>query len=133
MTVQKAIVEGGIRAVIMPPGEYWVGDPCYAVPDARWDEWLDVAGVNAVPFPRFLFGELDSYPVLGIGTVYGDGEYHDDRNRSYPVDAGLIGLTPFKIARADVFGSHRMVFGNAFRCEYQDGVIVLGHIRIDTN
>lgn len=113
-----------IESVTMPAGQYWVGDPCYAVPNERWQKWLEAADYeNAV---RFLLAELDGHPVLGIGTAYGDGLYTDDQGRDYPVDAGLIGVVPVEVARPDVTGMHLVDFEDDFECRYDDGTIVLG-------
>lgn len=119
--------------ITMPAGEYWVGDPCYAVPTSRWDEWLSAAGCYENPMPRILVAELDGQSVLGIGTAHGDGEYLDQKGRSYPVDAGLIGVTPVSLAAKEPFGSHRITFDAPFRCFYDDGTIVLGAIHIETD
>lgn len=126
-----------VTAVVMPAGEYWVGDPCYSVPNDRWMEYLDDAGRDDHPHGeplRFLLGYLDDKPVLGVGTAYGDGEYADEMGRRYPVDAGLIGLTPVDLAEDDSpFGSHLIKFDHDFTCSYSDGTITLGDINIDTN
>lgn len=26
----------------LPAGKYWIGDPCYAIPDSDWDDFLDI-------------------------------------------------------------------------------------------
>ncbi len=130
--------------VRMPAGTYLVGDPCYTVPEDRWCEWLayadpDVFGIGATSHDckRVMVAELDGKPVLGIGTAHGDGMYSDqDRNR-YPVDAGMIGLVPVELVaesgaklRDDLGVVH--TFPRPFECSYEDGVIILGDIRINT-
>lgn len=118
-------------AVEMPAGEYYVGDPCYAVPNERWMEWLEAADYENER--RFLLADLDGYPVLGIGTAYGDGMYEDEDYNQYPVDAGLIGLVPVEVAD-DSCASRRVRFPHTFMCTYVEEyrMIVLGNIRIDT-
>lgn len=121
-----------VTEVVMPAGEYWVGDPCYSVPNDRWMEWLEAADYENER--TILLAELSEKPVLGINTAYGDGEYMDESGNSYPVDAGLIGLTPVELATESApFGSHRVYFANDFTCSYNDGTITLGHINIDTD
>ena len=122
-----------IAHVLMPAGEYWVGDPCYAVPDERWMEWLEAADYENQD--RYLVAELDGQPVLGINTAYGDGVFYDVVGDEYPVDAGLIGLTPVGTAVPEPFGSHRVRFAEPVECYFEDhrGVIVLGSIRVETD
>jgi hypothetical protein len=132
-----------ITAVLMPAGTYFVGDPCYAVPDDRWHEWLaladpDVFGPNPTRndggCARVLNAELDGHPVLGIGTAYGDGVYQDKQGNSFPVDAGLIGLVSVGLIEDKVRDDLGVIwtFERPFECSYRDGVIVLGDFEINT-
>lgn len=121
--------------VLMPPGTYRVGDPCYSVPTARWREWLTAA--NYMDEPTILLAELDGYPIIGIGTAYGDGRYVDAEGRTYAVDAGLIGLVPVGLPdlRDDRSGLwHQVTFTEPFRCYYNESTqtIHLGTITIPT-
>lgn len=121
-----------ITGVEMPAGKYWVGDPCYFVPDTRWMEWLEAA--DYLNSPRILVAEIDGYPVAGVGTAYGDGCYPGSDGYSYGVDAGLIGVTPIEVARnvtREDLGT-LVEFDKPFVCSYTDGVIRLGHISINT-
>lgn len=120
-----------IQAVEMPAGEYWVGDPCYSVPDERWMEWLEAA--NFRDERRFLVADLDEHTVLGIGTAHGDGCYLGSDGHDYPVDAGLIGVTPVELVEGEPFGSRRVIFSEPFTCTYDDGMITLGSIHIATD
>lgn len=134
----SAKITAGITNVNMPAGEYFVGDPCYAVPDERWLEWLEAADYDAEPNPRILIAELDGKPVLGIGTAHGDGNYPGSDGNSYPVDAGLIGVVPVEIGdySDDKYPAgpimKRVTFDRPFDCYYNKGMIVLGHIQINT-
>jgi hypothetical protein len=125
-----------VTAVKMPAGTYWVGDPCYAVPDNRWMEWLEAA--DYMNERRFLLAELDGHAVLGVGTAWGDGVYRGSDGNFYPVDAGLIGVVPVEVASAGVREDlmKKVTFDRDFECSYDDedgeGVIVLGDIRIKT-
>lgn len=124
-----------IKAVTMPAGKYWVGDPCYGVPDDLWMTWLKAADYEN---RDVLIADLDGYPVLGIGTAHGDGEYEGNDGNRYPVDAGLIGCVPAEIVDADPiltapFGMQLVEFTEPFDCESDDGLISIGHIDIDTD
>ena len=129
-----AKAKANIGSVTMPAGRYWVGDPCYAVPNDRWMEWLEAADYQNEP--RYLLAELDGRPVLGISTAYGDGQYWGRSGEGpFPVDAGLIGLVPVELADDNVTGMHLVEFDRPFECRYEDdaGLIVLGHIEIETD
>ena len=78
---------------VVDPGTYFLGDPCYAVPDDRWMDLLNTCEIFDNPV-----GTLDGHDVLGFRTEYGDGTYFDGQGGRYSVDAGLIGLTPMDIA-----------------------------------
>ena len=83
--------------IVMPPGKYRLGDPCYSVPNDRWSEWLDATG-SSLNDEDNIYALLDGWPIIGFSTAYGDGSYEGSDGHSYPVDAGLIGLVPVEIA-----------------------------------
>lgn len=127
--------------ITLPAGTYWVCDPCYAIPEGRWHEWLEITGlfkkggdINL----RILSGKLDGKMCLGIGTAYGDGVYYDQYGHEYGVDAGLIGLVPKEIADQGSGSSLErellQVFPEDVECYFNEdtGEIVLGHIVIQT-
>lgn len=91
-------VKPGGMAVRVPAGRYFLGDPCYAVPDnaGQWDTLLDSCGhfgLDDGPQSSPV-GTVLGHQVLGFPTAHGDGAYFDQDGNEYPVDAGLIGLTP---------------------------------------
>lgn len=68
--------------VCFPPGKYFVGDPCYAIPKDVWFEYIDAC-------------EGEAIDMEGVGrSVYYSHQYEaDDEGISYPCDSGLIGVT----------------------------------------
>lgn len=93
MTDRMTVVNKGWE-VRIPAGTYFLGDPCYAVPDERWHDLLESCGYfDKSPVGVFVF-KGTTYEVLAFSTAYGDGEYVDQRGHRYAVDAGMIGLTP---------------------------------------
>lgn len=78
----------------VPAGLYFLGDPCYAVPSHLWSELLASCEVFETPV-----GTVAGVQVLAFGTQWGDGTFEDNQGISYPVDAGLIGLTPISLAQ----------------------------------
>lgn len=86
--------------VRVPAGTYFLGDPCYAVPDDQWMDLLESCGFfGAEPSLPGAgpVGIANGHEVLAFGTAWGDGEYTDQFGCTYAVDAGLIGLTPVEI------------------------------------
>jgi hypothetical protein len=65
-----------------PKGKYFIGDLCYALDDATYEEV--VIYNKDVPFAVY------------SGTAYGDGSYYSKEfNFSFPVDAGIIGIAKY--------------------------------------
>lgn len=124
-----------VAGVTMPAGSYWVGDPCYAVPNEDWMPWLEAA--DYMNERRYLLATIDGWEcreVLGIGTAHGDGVYLDQSCREYPVDAGLIGVVPEEICQEGPFGMHWEHFDVPFLCTYTgSGEIRIGHLVIETD
>ena len=114
--------------VVVPAGDYWLGDPCYAVPDDLWHELLESSGY----FLDKPFGTVAGHNVLAFGTAYGDGVYLDQFDNQYPVDAGLIGLTPVGLANGRPFGSRLITFKYDTECTGHEGVMRFGDYKINT-
>jgi len=75
---------------MMQAGKYYVGDLCYVMTNAEWDELLDLTCEG----PRINDGEFrlkDGRRFASYSTMYGDGCYTDQHGNEYGVDAGLIG------------------------------------------
>lgn len=119
---------------VLPAGKYFIGDPCYAFQvDGSWDVVLEKSDYFSRPSV-----EIDGKVLCAFSTVWGDGEYLDQNDNAYPVDAGLIGVVPEEIAlkycgSKEPFGMHLFEFKKDFECYSLDGVIVLGKIVIDTD
>ena len=133
--------------VTVPPGTYWVGDPCYAVPDDQWQPLLDSCcyfGLDPAevdhdaghPSP---IGTLpDGHQILAFGTAHGDGTYPDQIGRGYSVDSGMIGLTPETVITRPHTELQRLGWWLTLTapntCETDgNGHLRFGSIRIDTN
>jgi hypothetical protein len=86
-------------ATAVPPGEYFLGDPCYAL-GHRWDDvlalhWAEDTTCNdgsCKPFYR-----LDGHDVVEFHTMHGDGGYYDQYGHEYYVDSGTLGLVPVEL------------------------------------
>ena len=115
----------------LPAGTYFVGDPCYIVPENDWIPLLEATDYFAAPATLRFRG----YTVGASSTAYGDGTYHDQNGREYSVDAGLLGAVPVAYAKTDAYwdGGHVVEFPHPFTISYDDGVVVIGHIYINTD
>lgn len=131
-----------VTEVTVPPGTYVVGDPCYAVPNDRWHEWLDASDMGPVNHSRehVLCADLDGRTCVGVSTAFGDGSYPDNLGNGYGVDAGLIGLVPIELVDRETWSYAPggwmepviMTFDKPVTCYYDDGTIHLGDLVIKT-
>jgi len=123
----------------LPAGEYWVGDPCYAFEDHElWLALIDSA-YEREPNPRILEADARGAEFIASGTYFGDGTYPGSDGKSYPVDAGLIGIVPVGApgVSRNPFGMQKVTFEKPVWVEYDGGTITVGgvgeEIKIETN
>lgn len=117
----------------LPPGRYYIGDPCYVF-DESWDDVL-----TATDFFDKNVQTFRGVPVFGHSTAYGDGAYHGSNGREYGVDAGLLGAIPEQLFDNQPDDNGPVIDApQGLRCSYSDGVFyfhVIGAntIEIDTD
>lgn len=122
--------------VTVKPGRYFLGDPCYAVPDHLWHLLLK----DADYFEKTPAGKVENHEVVSFHTAYGDGVYFDDDGNEFGVDAGMIGLTPVELIKINprypddsLDGLGRFVeFDKVTECSGNRGILKFGDITIDT-
>lgn len=134
----KTIESNGVNhAVLVPAGDYFLGDPCYAVPDIHWSPLLESCDCfNQVPV-----GEVNGFKVLSFVTAYGDGTYKDQLGNEYPVDAGMIGLVPvglidqaeMKAMYPSYIPGKMVTFDHEVRASCQGGRLTFGQYVINTD
>lgn len=126
------------------PGTYYIGDPCYVIPNDEWMEYLDTYPKYPPPDPGY--GWIDGIAVNYKGhkcfhsmTAHGDGSYRDNEGHRYGVDAGIIGIIPLALCDkeqlAELEDLGRVVtFDKRFEvyCE-KDCTFHFGHISIVTD
>lgn len=116
----------------IPAGRYWVGDPGYAYEDhGLWIQLLESA--DYLQADRLLEAQVGEERFVASGTAFGDGTYEDREGRSYPVDAGLIGVVPVRPRQDTPWGMHEVEFDQEFDVSYEDGTIYIGPIAIETD
>lgn len=115
--------------VTIPAGTYWVGDPCYAVPDGLWLPWLQQARLSGGGDEGILSASIDGMFVAGASTMHGDGVYADRSGREYCVDAGMIGVVDARLhaETEPPSGMHRVTFdADCMLVQHRDGRIQIG-------
>ncbi len=124
-------------------GTYFLGDPCYAVPQDLWMPLLESCNVYQGEAVGTVSAPSGFFEVLAFGTAYGDGRYSDNKGNSYPVDAGLIGLTPVGLINESSTvmnenGTKRhdlgtfVTFDRDIICSAEGGIMDFGDYHIDT-
>lgn len=121
----------------MSAGQYYVGDLCYVI-----EEWDDVCSL-IINDSGILDGEFelpDGRRFAIYGTAYGDGVYKDQFGHEYCVDSGSIGCILVEdisrkdyVGRIDGFLGHFHTFDKPFQTYSEDGKLVFGNVRIDTD
>jgi hypothetical protein len=106
-----------MKLFVLPKGRYYVGEPCYVVPDNLWSQVCDLfiydkierkAGdfQTSYPAPDSRDGQIIKYkdiPFFVCGTAYGDGCYPVKQNGKtlahLGVDAGLLSIIPSELVK----------------------------------
>ncbi len=123
---------------MMPAGLYYVGDLAYVLHD-EWYECCNLffRGRTDRGCNEGEFNLKDGRRFANFNTVFGDGEYIDNRGRSYGVDSGSIGcvlLTDIDLENADNFlrGGQVVDFPQDFEVYSGGGILYFGSLQIDT-
>lgn len=114
--------------IVLNPGKYWIGDPCYAIRDSDWEDFLDLTDYCDKP------ANYNGALVVCGSTAFGDGEYSDNKGNLYGVDAGALCIMPIEVATGDSveFGVVH-IFPEPFVVRIEDGFFRFGSVTIDTN
>ena len=124
----------------MPAGTYYVGDPCYVF-DKEWDDVLASTGCLGLELENERHFEYKGRPIGACSTAHGDGTYNDQKMRSYPVDAGIIGAVSIDLIKEEKMLDakrlgHIVEFKEPFEILYNqedEGTISIGDIDIVTD
>lgn len=71
----------------LPAGTYYIGDPCYVIPDKEWQE-VCLKNTGYVQFAH------NGEQMFMASTAHGDGEYEDNKGNIYRVNSGTLGAVP---------------------------------------
>ena len=79
------------ETITLPPGTYYVGDPCFVIGDDNWAEFRK-------SFPaRNTASMMDGHKSAvfgGFGGFGRDGPRRDDNGQTYQVESGLLAAIP---------------------------------------
>lgn len=121
--------------VQLPAGQYYIGDPCYIIPDQEWTAFCDVMFATS----DYHVTAFKDVPMLAGSTAFGDGVYADQLGNRYGVDAGTLAVVPRELwdARMSVEQVAKMgaifTFDQPFTADCHRGVFNFGHVHIDTD
>lgn len=123
-----------LKTATLPAGPYVIGDPCYMINDEHWVPWLEEADFTIPCREHVLLANYRGQPAVGVSTAHGDGQYRDQYGNEYGVDAGLIGAVPTSALTAEQLECAETIvtFPQDFTCYFDEGVIHIGHIEINT-
>lgn len=112
----------------LPPGRYWIGDPCYSV---NLGEWSTVIGASRSPNDRWIVAKSDELRFVAVWTIFGDGIYLDNEGNRYGVDSGMIGVVPVQPGRPKPELVREVEITDPVQLRFVDGRFVVGDIEVD--
>lgn len=96
-------------SAVLPPGEYYIGDLCYALKDHLYDS---VFGPTYASGHYWTFRPNETFMMAGTG---GDGTFRGSDGKRFEVDAGIIGIASLSTldpAKAPYYGGHMYKFSS---------------------
>lgn len=132
-----------MAVIVMKPTEtYYIGDLCYVMHDA-WDEVCELLYPYDDGERTGRLHLKDGREFFIFGTEHGDGEYKDQFGNTYGVDSGTLGAIRVEDIRDETYTKEALSKLGCFHtfdqlltdddCCSVDGVVVFGHIHIDTD
>ena len=114
--------------LMLPPGDYYLGDPCYVVQD--WEDFL----TEFWKFDRGGVFKFQGKTCAAFYTKYGDGQYEvvEGAWGTLPVDAGMIGMIPMSIAGDAGVAGVDVELRQPAKCWESDGWLHFGDIVVNT-
>lgn len=118
---------------VAPPGDYYIGDLCYALSSEVYDTIF--GGLGGYDSGFYREKGTDNFFFVD-NTAYGDGLYHGNDGKEFGVDAGIIGICPKSLCKEDRNGGHFYSFKEDVKCKFGGGVFhfrsAFIHLVIDT-
>lgn len=99
-----------------PPGKYFIGDLCYALPDEIYENIFGGMG-----YEDGLYTQKDSNHFFFVAsTSFGDGCYEGSDGKEFGVDAGVLSILPAATMDKND-GGHMYDFQYPVTCTFRDG------------
>lgn len=115
----------------LPPGRYFIGDPCYILDD-EWDDACSLFIKDEVLEGKFALADGREFAIFN--TMYGDGVYKDGEGTEYCVDSGSLGCVQLRDGEEPRAGLGTVINVNLpLVVERQGSIIHLGDIAIETD
>ena len=116
----------------LPPGKYYVGDPCYVFQDETWGRLIAEA---QEPMLHGDIVEFDNRQLWAHSTMYGDGIYEDQNGVEYGVDSGIIGIIPIELIDDPAGEENGLIidFPKGVTVDHDNGTFWIGAVVIKTN
>lgn len=104
---------------VIPAGEYYIGDLCYALNETLYDKVFGGYGYRDGVYRR-----KDASLLFAVAGTGGDGEFKATNGWKFPVDAGIIGVASKKLCdKEDNGGGHYVTLTSPTTCHFNRGGI----------
>lgn len=122
----------------LPPGKYYIGDPCYVFSDKRWRDFLnskqkdeltgtEKSAVSVNGNVHFL-----NYHFWYHNTAFGDGAYTGTNGFEYGVDSASLGIVPVEIIDKESNNGTMHDFPEGVDVSFNNGIFKFNEIEINT-
>lgn len=114
----------------LPPGKYYVGDPCYVFSES-WQRLLDSVDY----FVKGEIVEFDGYKLYAANVPSGNGLYQDQNDNEFASDSALIGAIPIELIENPAGEDDGTIIDapNGLSVYEEGGTFYIGGIIIKTN
>ena len=129
------------KSTELPPGCYYIGDPCYVIGEGKgfnkWHHFLNNTchhkDVKSDYHHEFVY---NGHKLFMHSTHWGDGGYvlrdstivgqRSNQVADLSVDSGMIGCIPIHLVDRDDGHGYNNLFHNNFKCSYEKGTFHIG-------
>jgi hypothetical protein len=94
LTCARDMMKTGATAFTLPPGQYYLGDPCYVLDDETYrSHWGRQRGYAQGCY-------IVNGGLFAVGSTYqGDGRYEGSNGAQYGVDSGCLALVSMSLVQ----------------------------------